>query len=33
VAHRLCLQPVHELRRADITPALIAEILGRVAAP
>jgi MoxR-like ATPase len=33
VAHRLCLQPVFEMRRQDIAPALVAAILGQVAAP
>jgi MoxR-like ATPase len=33
VAHRLCLQPVYEMRRQDILPALAAGILGQVAAP
>jgi MoxR-like ATPase len=33
IAHRLCLQPVHELRRAEISPLLITELLARVAAP
>ncbi len=33
VAHRLCLQPVFELRRQDITAALATAILGQVAAP
>ena len=33
VAHRLCLQPVYEMRRQDIAPALAAAILGQVAAP
>jgi len=33
IAHRLCLQPVYELRRQDIAPALVAGILAQVAAP
>jgi MoxR-like ATPase len=33
LAHRLCLQPVYELRRQEIVPALMAAILGGVAAP
>jgi MoxR-like ATPase len=33
VAHRLCLQPVHELRRPDILPPLIESLLNQVAAP
>ena len=33
VAHRLCLQPVYEMRRQEITPALVAGILRQVAAP
>jgi len=33
IAHRLCLQPVHELRRTEISPLLIGELLARVAAP
>ena len=33
LAHRLCLQPVYELRRHEITGALMAGILGSVAAP
>ncbi len=33
VAHRLCLQPVYEMRRQEITAALVAGILQRVAAP
>ena len=33
VAHRLCLQPVYELRRQEITAALVAGILRQVAAP
>lgn len=33
IAHRLCLQPVYEMRRQDITPALVAGILAQVAAP
>lgn len=33
VAHRLCLQPVYEMRRHEIMPDLVAGILGSVAAP
>jgi MoxR-like ATPase len=33
VAHRLCLQPVYEMRRQEITGALVAGILQQVAAP
>lgn len=33
LAHRLCLQPVYELRRQDIAPQLMAGILSRIAAP
>ena len=33
IAHRLCYQPVFEMRRQEITAPLIAGILGRVAAP
>jgi MoxR-like ATPase len=33
VAHRLCLQPVYEMRRQEITAALVAGILRQVAAP
>lgn len=33
IAHRLCLQPVYELRRQEITPALVQQILQRVPAP
>ena len=33
IAHRLCLQPVHELRRAEIAPLLMAQLLSQVAAP
>jgi MoxR-like ATPase len=33
VAHRLCLQPVYEMRRQEITGALVAGILRQVAAP
>jgi MoxR-like ATPase len=33
IAHRLCLQPVYELRRQEITVALAAGILNHVAAP
>ncbi|CAD5372136.1 Protein MoxR [Rubrivivax sp. A210] len=33
VAHRLCLQPVYEMRRQEITAALVKAILARVSAP
>ena len=33
LAHRLCYQPVYELRRQDISAQLMAGILGSVAAP
>lgn len=33
VAHRLCLQPVYELRRPEIVAALMQGMLDRVAAP
>jgi MoxR-like ATPase len=33
VGHRLCFQPVHELRRQEIVPALMQAILASVAAP
>ena len=33
VAHRLCLQPVYEMRRQEITAALVDGILRQVAAP
>lgn len=33
IAHRLCFQPVYEMRRHEIAAPLIAGILGRVAAP
>ncbi len=33
VAHRLCLQPVYELRRPEIVGALVRGLLDRVAAP
>jgi len=33
VAHRLCLQPVYEMRRQEITAALVDAILRQVAAP
>jgi MoxR-like ATPase len=33
IAHRLCLQPVYELRRDEIVPALVDGILRAVAAP
>ena len=33
IGHRLCLQPVYELRREQIVPALLAGILAAVPAP
>ena len=33
IGHRLCLQPVYELRREQIVPALLAGMLGAVHAP
>ena len=33
IAHRLCLQPVYELRRGEIVDALVRGLLERVAAP
>jgi len=33
LAHRLCFQPVHEMRRQEITGPLMAGILASVAAP
>lgn len=33
IAHRLCFQPVYEMRRQEIAAPLIAGILGSVAAP
>ncbi len=33
IAHRLCFQPVHEMRRQEITGPLMSAILGSVAAP
>jgi MoxR-like ATPase len=33
IAHRLCYQPVYELRRPEISPQLMSGILGAVAAP
>ena len=33
IAHRLCFQPVYEMRRHEIVAPLIAGILGSVAAP
>ncbi len=33
IAHRLCFQPVYEMRRHEIAAPLIAGILGNVAAP
>ncbi len=33
IAHRLCLQPVYELRRTEIVDALMDGIVSRVAAP
>ena len=33
VAHRLCYQPVYEMRRHEISPQLMSAIVGSVAAP
>jgi MoxR-like ATPase len=33
IAHRLCLQPVYELRRTEIIGALMRGIVSKVAAP
>jgi MoxR-like ATPase len=33
LAHRLCFQPVYEMRRHEITGPLLAGVLGNVAAP
>ena len=33
IAHRLCFQPVYEMRRQDIAPLLMQAILSSVAAP
>ena len=33
IAHRLCYQPVYELRRHEISPLLMSAIVGKVAAP
>jgi MoxR-like ATPase len=33
IAHRLCYQPVYELRRPEISPRLMSGIVGAVAAP
>lgn len=33
ISHRLCFQPVHELRRDELAPALMRGILSKVAAP
>lgn len=33
MAHRLCFQPVHELRRAELAPALMQGLLAQVPAP
>ena len=33
IAHRLCLQPVYEMRRAETIGPLMAGILASVAAP
>lgn len=33
IAHRLCLQPVYELRRNELVPALMDSIVSKVAAP
>jgi MoxR-like ATPase len=33
IAHRLCYQPVYEMRRHEISPQLMSAIVGKVAAP
>jgi MoxR-like ATPase len=33
IAHRLCYQPVYEMRRHEISPLLMSAIVGKVAAP
>ena len=33
IAHRLCYQPVYEMRRHEISPLLMSAIVGQVAAP
>ncbi len=33
IAHRLCYQPVYEMRRHEISPLLMRAIVGQVAAP
>ena len=33
IAHRLCYQPVYEMRRHEISPRLMAAIVAQVAAP
>ncbi|MDH5541162.1 MAG: MoxR family ATPase, partial [Rhizobacter sp.] len=33
IAHRLCLQPVYEMRRPEIVAALMRGVIERVAAP
>ena len=33
IAHRLCYQPVYEMRRHEISPLLMSAIIGKVAAP
>ncbi len=33
IGHRLCFQPVHELRRQEIVPAFTAALMASVAAP
>jgi MoxR-like ATPase len=33
IAHRLCYQPVYEMRRHEISPLLMNAIIGKVAAP
>ena len=33
IAHRLCYQPVYEMRRHEISGPLMSAILARVAAP
>jgi MoxR-like ATPase len=33
IAHRLCYQPVYEMRRHEVSPQLMSAIIGKVAAP
>lgn len=33
IAHRLCYQPVYEMRRHEVSPQLMSAIVGKVAAP